>query len=165
MFITVKSFLESWKTESDSTLKVFQNLTDQSLKQKVTKQGRSLGFIAWHITITISEMLSKTGLPFESLENKPAPDSAKEILHEYEKEAKAVNDLISKLWTDEMLNEEVNMYGQVWKREQVLASLIAHQIHHRGQMTVLMRQAGLQVPGVYGPSKEEWSLMGMPEQE
>jgi len=37
-----------------------------------------------------------------------------------------------------------------------------HQTHHRAQMTVLMRQAGLKVPGVYGPSREEWSQMGMP---
>jgi uncharacterized damage-inducible protein DinB len=28
-------------------------------------------------------------------------------------------------------------------------------------MTVLMRQAGLRVPGVYGPSQEEWSQFGM----
>jgi uncharacterized damage-inducible protein DinB len=29
----------------------------------------------------------------------------------------------------------------------------------RGQLTVLMRQADLKVPGVYGPSKEEWEAM------
>ena len=28
-------------------------------------------------------------------------------------------------------------------------------------MTVLMRQAGLTVPGVYGPAKEEWAVAGM----
>jgi len=40
-----------------------------------------------------------------------------------------------------------------------------HQAHHRGQMTVLMRQAGMKVPGVYGPSKEEWSAFGMEPME
>ena len=35
-----------------------------------------------------------------------------------------------------------------------------HQIDHRGQMTVLMRQAGLNVPGVYGPSLEGWTSVG-----
>jgi uncharacterized damage-inducible protein DinB len=29
-------------------------------------------------------------------------------------------------------------------------------------MTVLMRQAGLRVPGIYGPAKEEWEEHGMP---
>jgi len=30
-------------------------------------------------------------------------------------------------------------------------------------MTVLMRQGGLKVPGVFGPTKEEWSQYGMQE--
>jgi len=51
--------------------------------------------------------------------------------------------------------------GQTWKQGDVLSSLILHQAHHRGQMTVLMRQAGLAVPGIYGPAKEEWAAMGM----
>jgi uncharacterized damage-inducible protein DinB len=28
-------------------------------------------------------------------------------------------------------------------------------------MTVLMRQAGLKVPGVYGPAREEWTTYRM----
>jgi uncharacterized damage-inducible protein DinB len=53
------------------------------------------------------------------------------------------------------------MYGQQWKRGYTLAVLVRHQAHHRGQMTVLMRQAHLRVPGVYGPAREEWSEFGM----
>ena len=36
----------------------------------------------------------------------------------------------------------------------IRAALLHHEIHHRGQMTVLMRQAGLKLPGVYGPSAD-----------
>lgn len=43
------------------------------------------------------------------------------------------------------------MYGEIWARGLTLFYLITHQAHHRGQMTVLMRQAGLPVPGIYGP--------------
>ena len=48
------------------------------------------------------------------------------------------------------------MYGQKWTRSATLESIVKHQIHHRAQMTVLMRQASLKVPRVYGPSREEW---------
>jgi uncharacterized damage-inducible protein DinB len=54
------------------------------------------------------------------------------------------------------------MYGVRWARGVTLRALLVHQTHHRGQMTVLMRQAGLRVPGVYGPAREEWSAYGMP---
>ena len=57
------------------------------------------------------------------------------------------------------------MYGMSWKRGTTLSILVNHQAHHRGQMTVLMRQAGLMVPGVYGPAKEEWASMGMESME
>jgi uncharacterized damage-inducible protein DinB len=48
----------------------------------------------------------------------------------------------------------------------ILRSMVfSHLIHHRGQLTVLMRQAGLKVPGVYGPAREEWAAMGMQPME
>lgn len=39
-------------------------------------------------------------------------------------------------------------------RGKLLRILINHQTHHLGQMTVLLRQAGLKVPPVMGPTKE-----------
>ncbi len=53
------------------------------------------------------------------------------------------------------------MYGEKWTRGVTLQVLVNHQIHHRAQMTVVMRLLGLGVPGVYGPAKEEWSSYGM----
>ncbi|PKL83536.1 MAG: hypothetical protein CVV24_04520 [Ignavibacteriae bacterium HGW-Ignavibacteriae-3] len=163
MFKTINDFLAAWKNESESTLKIFSNLTDESLKQKVTQNGRSLGFLAWHITTTITEMLSKTGLSFDSVDESAPPASAETISQAYGRLAELASEQILTHWSDDMLNDDINMYGEVWKRTDVLASLILHQSHHRGQMTVLMRQAGLKVPGVYGPSREEWAMMGLPE--
>ena len=53
------------------------------------------------------------------------------------------------------------MYGETWKRGKSLPVFLTHEMHHRGQMTVIMRLAGLKVPGIYGPSKEEWTNYGM----
>ena len=53
------------------------------------------------------------------------------------------------------------MYGETWINGDTLSALVDHQIHHRGQITVLMRQAGLKVPGIYGPSREDWNKIGM----
>lgn len=39
--------------------------------------------------------------------------------------------------------------------------LIKHIIHHRGQVTVLMRQAGIEPFGVYDPTKERWVGVGV----
>ena len=63
---------------------------------------------------------------------------------------------------NETLQVEDNMFGETWKRSYSLTVIVQHEIHHRGQMTVLMRQAGLKVPGVFGPSKEEWANYNAP---
>ena len=46
-----------------------------------------------------------------------------------------------------------------------IAALSSHQTHHRGQLSVLMRQAGIAPPGPYGPAKEEWSNYNAPPPE
>jgi uncharacterized damage-inducible protein DinB len=59
----------------------------------------------------------------------------------------------------------MKIYGQEWEGRKILSILVKHQIHHRAQMTVLMRLLNLKVPGLYGPAKEEWSQYGMEAQE
>ena len=66
-------------------------------------------------------------------------------------------------WTDKDLATINDFFGRPMPNSIFLMTLINHQNHHRGQMTVLMRQAGLTVPGVYGPAKKsgrlEWKLL------
>ncbi len=166
MYRSMNDFLEDWKYESEATLKLFSNLSQESLEQKVTPDGRSLRKLAWHITLGNPQMLTHAGFNVENFdENKPAPERLEEIIKEYEKDSQAVKSIISTNWKDENLVEELNIYGEMWKKGKVLSVLVIHQAHHRAQMTVLMRQAGLRVPGIYGPSKEEWAAVGMQPQD
>lgn len=161
MYYKINDFLADWEYERNATIKIFSALNDNSLSAKVSDKGRTLGYLAWHITLTIGEMMSKTGLKVNSpAEDSLPPGSAEEIKAVYEKASNSLNEELKK-WGDETLLEEDEMYGSKWKRGTTLGVLITHQIHHRGQMTVLMRHAGLKVPGIYGPSYEEWEALGM----
>ncbi|MBM3908334.1 MAG: DinB family protein [Gemmatimonadetes bacterium] len=167
MFRTLDDFSAAWTQETESTLKILRTLTDASLAQRVTPDGRTLGFLAWHITCTLAEMGGHAALAIDGpTEQTPeaVPKRAAEIAAQYERAAAQVVPAVRAKWTDAMLSEKVPMYGEDWPRGLTLAILISHQTHHRGQMTVLMRQAGLPVPGMVGPSKEEWAAMGMPAQ-
>jgi uncharacterized damage-inducible protein DinB len=162
MITTIDHFRERWQNVSDSTSKMLAALTDRSLDQKVTDDHRTIGRIAWHIVQTIPEMANKTGLEVKGpKETDPVPKSASEIKKAYDDAAAALMSEITTKWTDETFQQEDDMYGMVWKRGQTVNGLIEHEIHHRGQLTVLMRQAGLKVPGVFGPSLEEWAEYGM----
>ncbi|MDT3695513.1 MAG: DinB family protein [Ignavibacterium sp.] len=166
MYYKLQDFLNDWKTESELTLKVFSNLTDESLSKKINENVRTAGKLAWHITTSVGEMAHQTGLSFKAVEgNLPVPLTAKEILNAYEEASENLITAINSNWNDDSLSVEDNMYGEMWKRGITLKVIIAHQIHHRAQLTVVMRLNGLKVPGVYGPAKEEWSEFGMPAQE
>jgi len=165
MFRRIDDVERVLQSEFDSTRKILAELTDASLGQRVTSDGRSLGFLAWHIAVTIAEMMNRTGLHVDGPEHGPAPAAAEEIRRAYERASNSLLGQIRGSWTDASLGDERDMYGERWTNGFSLYALIAHQAHHRGQMTVLMRQAGLKVPGVYGPAREEWALMGMPPME
>ncbi len=161
MFRRVEDFLKTWAQERASTLKILAALTDASLAQAVTMDDRTLGRLAWHLATTPAEMMERTGLKVGGPSHEsPPPKAAAVSLATYETASKAVADGVA-AWTDATLEVEDEMYGERWARGVTLQALIVHQAHHRGQMTVLMRQAGLKVPGVYGPAREEWAAFGM----
>ncbi|WP_438315180.1 DinB family protein [Sporosarcina sp. FA9] len=161
MYKTIEEFLLNWGHESGSTQKVLDTLTDESLGQEVSPDDRTLGRIAWHITTTLHEMMSRAGLEFEATpQDASVPETAAEIAEAYRTSNAGMVAAMKGQWTDESLAEVKDMYGEQWSVGTVLGILSSHQTHHRGQMTVLMRQAGLPVPGVYGPSREEWAAFG-----
>jgi uncharacterized damage-inducible protein DinB len=163
MIRSIADFTNAWKRETEGTMKLFRKLTDASLAQRVTEDGRSLGFLAWHIVLTLGEMPGHARLAVEApADDAPPPAHAATIAEAYEDAAKSVASVVAASWSDASLEDDIPMYGETWKKNGVLTALILHQAHHRGQMTVLMRQAGLTVPGIYGPAREEWALMGLP---
>jgi uncharacterized damage-inducible protein DinB len=166
MFTSIEQFKKEWQVVSDETRKIFSALTDESLGQSVADDHRTVGRMAWHIVQTIPDMATRIGLKVEGpAEDTPVPVSADEIKQAYDKTARTLAQQINANWNDETLEVVDDLYGEKWKRGATLYVLIKHEIHHRGQMTVLMRQAGLKVPGIYGPSKEEWTQFGMPVPE
>jgi uncharacterized damage-inducible protein DinB len=162
MYTQLDQFYSHWENETKATQRLMDVLTDASLAQEVIPGRRTLGGLAWHMTGTMHEMMSRTGLEFKAAsEQDPVPTSAREIAEAYRQSSEALLAALKSQWTDATLTEINNLYGDPWPNGLTLHVLISHEIHHRGQMTILMRQAGLQVPGIYGPAYEEWAGMGM----
>lgn len=158
----IVDFFKLWEFESAATQKLLNQLTDESLRQEVTPQNWTLGRIAWHTVTAIGIIASRTGLSIDVPTNDyPVPSSSEFISNSYQQTSNALVQAVKNQLTDQILGEELDIFGQKMTKGDLLFFLIQHQIHHRGQMTILMRQASLPVPGLYGPSKEEWNEMGM----
>lgn len=164
MYRRLDDFFGDYDYLVEGTKKVLALLTDENLSQPVTAGHRTLGQIAWHVVATLPEMMNRTGLGLGSVDfHSPPPGSAKAVAEGYEKASSEVKGAVKSNWTDATLEETDDMYGETWPRGKTLAALVHHEIHHRGQMTTLLRQAGQKLPGLYGPSKEEWRQYGMEE--
>ncbi|MFH1373995.1 MAG: DinB family protein [bacterium] len=162
--MTIDQFIQAWTSEAKLTHQVMQKLTDETISQKVVDDHRTLGRIAWHIVTTIPEMMEHTGLKLDLLKtDAPVPATALDIERAYVSLAAVLLEKIKQEWTNESLDIKDDMYGETWERRFTLTALIQHQVHHRGQMTVLMRQAGLRVPSIYGPAREDWAEYDMEE--
>ncbi len=154
MFRRVDDFENTWNVEERLTLKVFRALTDEKLSQCVAPGSYTLGSLAWHIAMSIAMIPAHAGL-LPLPENKSAPATVAEIVTAYEHNVHLLADAVHERFTDAQLEKEVVMFGHTFRYGSVLALVVSHQCHHRAQMTVLMRQAGLKVPGVYGASEDE----------
>lgn len=163
MFHRVEEFLASYRETTEGTVKVFEALTDGNIYQSVAGGHRTLGQIGWHIVCTVPEMMNRVGLGIAAVDpESPPPRNAAAILSAYRKVSEELLAAVGEQWDDDTLQVTDTMYGQAWTRGRTLEVLIRHEAHHRGQMTVLLRQAGQKVPGVCGPAKEEWADHGMP---
>jgi uncharacterized damage-inducible protein DinB len=162
MFRRLDDFLRAHEQLSQGTVRVLDALTDEILSQAVAPGHRTLRDMAWHITVSVPEMMNRTGLGMASIDHESAPpDSADAIREGYRKGSTELAEALGSNWTDATLEETDDMYGEQWSRGQTLTALVVHEVHHRGEMIVLLRQAGARVPGLYGPAKEEWSQFGM----
>lgn len=154
MYRKAEDFLADWKNASKGTLKAIQAVPVDKMDVAIVEGHNSLGWLAWHLVGVNAAFGHFAGLQIPGPgADMPQPDTMEEIAQYYEQVQHAYTAEVAKL-TDEQLLEEVEVFGGKMPRGQLLRIVIDHQTHHRGQMTVLIRQAGLKVPPVMGPTKE-----------
>jgi uncharacterized damage-inducible protein DinB len=166
MFRRLDDFRKAWTEEAKHTVAVLEAIPDPALGAAITSGHRDLRRLAWHLVESAIEMPTHMGLAIPGAELVKGgfigapPAGMQAIIQAY---SAASDGLLKGIenWSDADLERDDEMYGEIWKRGHGLMVLLVHQTHHRGQMTVLMRQAGLLVPSIYGPVKEGWSAYGV----
>lgn len=163
MFTTVSNSVEELKKETAVTQQLLDLLTDASLSQGHAEGFRNLGQLAWHLVHNDRSFLLGLGLKFEAPSASEEPPAQASVIAEaYRRTSQGIITAVESQLSDARLAEVVTIFGQQWTVGQAIYSSLKHEIHHRGQLTILMRLAGLPVIGAYGPAKEQWANQGRP---
>lgn len=157
MYQTAAVFVEDWQKEREETAKLFKCLTNSSLHTHISGYNKTAGKLAWHITQTLTELGSKLQIfSTDALEGVKCPATVDEMVSIYQQFSEKIATIVSG-WDTAFLHEEIEIYGMKATRSQCLVMMVKHEIHHRAQLTVLIRQLGLKPIGIYGPTEEEWA--------
>lgn len=156
MYRKIEDFTTEWTAAAKGTSLVFKALSDDTLNQAIVEDHNTLGWLAWHLTgapLFFGNVLGQLDLEVNFNPQDAHPASATEIADAYKAVSEEVLAKTSTLADEDLLTEVNGIQGPT-PLGAVLRTMIDHQTHHRGQMTVLLRQAGLAVPGIMGPTKE-----------
>jgi uncharacterized damage-inducible protein DinB len=155
----LETFLTSWEREAASTLKVLKALPATQYDFRPDAGGRSLGALAWHLA-EIDAFISygvDRGEFTQSMKppNSERPRTVESLAAGYERVHREAVDRMRKLAPEDLDRTIVLFTTPMTVREILWESMIAHGIHHRGQLSLMCRLAGGQAPGLYGPNREE----------
>jgi len=159
---TIEMLLQELEQEAQTTRRVLERVPGDRLAWKPHDRSMSLGQLALHVASVpgaIAEISQISPFPVPKFEQ-PSATSAAELVP-------ALDQSLAKARTILRQMNDADL-GKIWRvvdgdREvmaipvgAVLRSIMLnHWYHHRGQLSVYLRQVGVPVPSIYGPSADE----------
>jgi len=158
----IEMLVQELEQEAQTTRRVLARVPEDRLAWKPHDRSMSLGQLALHIASmpgAIAEITQISPFPVPKFEQ-PSATSAAELVP-------TLNQSIVKARTILQNLDDADL-GKIWRvmdgDRQVMALpvgaalralMLNHWYHHRGQLSVYLRQVGVPVPSIYGPSADE----------
>jgi uncharacterized damage-inducible protein DinB len=156
-------FRKVWDMEAGLTTKLLESLPTDQYDFRPDPGNRSLGEMAWHLSEIegyISYGITKGAVTFqEAPPNIKRPREVKSLAPGYRKVHEEAVARLADLTVADLDREIPFVMGPLPIRDILWGTMLMHQIHHRGQLSLLCRLAGGTAPGIYGPNREETAAM------
>ena len=158
----IDALLQELEQEAQTTKRVLERVPADKLAWKPHDKSMSLGQLALHVATcpgSIAEISQVSPFEFPAFIQPPAT-SASELVPALEKSVARAKEILRTL-------DDADL-GKTWQvvkdGKEVMAIpvgavlrsiMLNHWYHHRGQLSVYLRQVGALVPSIYGPSADE----------
>ncbi len=158
----IDSILQELEHEAKTTRRVLERVPDNQLGWRPHKKARTLGELALHVAGTpgaVATIAAQSEIQPPEFKD-PVPTNASELIPALDESVATAKRLLGSM-DDATLNATWRMKrnGQeilAMPRAALLRSIMLnHWYHHRGQLSVYLRELGVAIPSIYGPSADE----------
>jgi uncharacterized damage-inducible protein DinB len=158
----VDGLLQELEQEAQTTRRVLERVPQAHLGWKPHEKSMSLGQLALHIATVpgnVAQMISQPSMQAPKFVQPPATQVS-ELLPALENSVRQARAALSGMddaavtatWRVFDGNREIMAMPRV---AALRAIMLNHWYHHRGQLSVYLRQLNVPVPSIYGPSADE----------
>ena len=158
----IDGVLQELEHEARTTRRVLERVPGDRLAWRPHERARTLGQLSLHIANipgAIAELSMRSPVQAPQFAD-PSPKSASELIPALDQSVGKAKKLLGGMNDATIMETWRLMLGDrellVIPRMALLRTvMLNHWYHHRGQLSVYLRQLGLAVPSIYGPSADE----------
>jgi uncharacterized damage-inducible protein DinB len=158
----IEGLLRELEQESVTTRRVLERVPDHKLGWRPHPKARTLGELALHVAIVpgaVAEFVIQSQPQAPNFID-PIPASASELVPALDESIAKAKQLLGGMddatvtGTLRLMDGEREIFA-VPRAEMLRSIMLNHWYHHRGQLTVYLRELDVAVPSIYGPSADE----------
>jgi uncharacterized damage-inducible protein DinB len=159
----IDGILQELEQETRTTRRVLERVPDNQLAWRPHEKARTLGELALHVAMVpggVAELVASPSPAQAPQFADPSPKSVSELLPALDRSiAKAKQvlggmDDATLMATWRLMREDRELLA-VPRVAMLRSVMLNHWYHHRGQLTVYLRELGVPIPSIYGPSADE----------
>lgn len=159
----IGEMLQELEQEGQTTRRVLERVPDNQLTWRPHKKARTLGELALHVATVPGGVAQLVASPSPSQVpdfRDSSPQSASELVPALEQSIATAKSVLGGMDDAELLATLRLMRGErevfALPRVAFLRSIMLnHWYHHRGQLSVYLRELDVPIPSIYGPSADE----------
>jgi len=162
----IDPILMEFEQESATTRKVLSLVPTDQLEWRPHPKARSLGELATHIAVSQKVIASAIQTPTYALGEvkETVPSGSDAIVSMFDENIGVAKQLLHAMSDDDLHSTWSGQVGgktvfSAPKIGVIRAILLNHTYHHRGQLSTYLRQLGVALPSIYGPSADENPFM------
>lgn len=161
--LTIDDLVQELEQEAQATRRVLERVPQEKLHWKPHPKSMTLGQLAMHVANlpgAIAEISTRPSFDVKTPIPRPDANSTSEVLRTFDESMGRARTHLRSMKDADLASPWRMMNGnqELWAipRAAFLRSvMLNHWYHHRGQLTVYLRQTGALVPAVYGDSADE----------